>query len=229
MKPSEVFEVLKKIGASRLHHANTVITSCTFLEQRGLLSRGFVEDHGLAQTPQYSDGDDKKYGIWNDVFVDTSDIHYRGGRVKGPNQYGPVLFELEPDVLLSLPKGSEVLVTKKNPVHWTNVQADDARWYLTVDELAQNMRVGNFDQMIVVRTPSGTVKFPAAVRISVDDPQRALQSGADAFGHAVERLKQAAAIGKIDVEIRKHVCRGDCICLEKYKGYEKKYFDTRFE
>lgn len=38
MKTSEVLDVPNRSGASRLHHANTVITSCTFLEQGGLLS-----------------------------------------------------------------------------------------------------------------------------------------------------------------------------------------------
>jgi hypothetical protein len=228
MKPSDVVDVLNKIGATRLHHANTVTTSCTFLEHGALLSRGHVEDHGLAQTPQYSDGDDKKYGIWHDIFVDTVDIHYRAGRVKGPNQYGPVLFELDPAVLLDLPDGSEVLVTKRNPVHWTNGQADDARWYLTADELSENMRIGNFDQMIVIKTASGTLDLPAKIQISLDDPQRTMSSGANAYTHAEERLKKAAAVGRVEAAIGKHFCRADCACIEKYKGYEANYFDSRF-
>jgi hypothetical protein len=44
---SDIYGILKRIGATHLHHANSVITSCTFLEQGGLLGRGFVEDHGL--------------------------------------------------------------------------------------------------------------------------------------------------------------------------------------
>lgn len=117
MKPSDVYEVLKGIGASRLHHANTVTTSCTFLEHGGLLSRGYVESHHLEQTYQPSDDIDQKYGIWDRVFVDHVDIRYRAGRVKGPNQYGPVLFELPLDILLNLPTASDVLVTKMNPIY----------------------------------------------------------------------------------------------------------------
>lgn len=68
MTPKEVHRILTSIGAERLHHANTVTTSCTFLEHGALLSRGYVEDHGLKQTYQNSDALDKKFGIWNAVF-----------------------------------------------------------------------------------------------------------------------------------------------------------------
>lgn len=71
-----------------------------------------MEKHGLRQTPQSSDATDKKYGIWDAVFLDHVDIHYRGGRKKGPNQYGPVLFVLSLDVLLRLPAGTDVRVTE---------------------------------------------------------------------------------------------------------------------
>ena len=40
MNPREVYDVLIKIGARTLHHANTITTSCTFLESGALLSRG---------------------------------------------------------------------------------------------------------------------------------------------------------------------------------------------
>ncbi len=42
MKGTEVFDVLKDIGATLLHHANSVMTSNTFLEQGGLASRGML-------------------------------------------------------------------------------------------------------------------------------------------------------------------------------------------
>ncbi len=228
MKPSEVYDVLNRIGASRLHHANTVTTSCTFLEQGGLLSRGYVEDHGFAQTPQYTDAADQAYGIWHDVFVDTVDIHFRAGRVKGPNQYGPVLFVLNLSILLHLPAGSEVLVTKHNPTKWTHGQPDDARWYLTQDELSQHISIGDFDQMIVIRTPQGRVDFEPKVRIALDNPQRKMTSGADAYAHAEGRIKAAAAAGHVNAVLAQHVCRGDCVCVETYGRYEAKFFDSRF-
>src|SRR4051812_37172943 len=103
MTPQEIHGVLVGIGATHLHHANTVETSCTFLEHNGLLSRGYVESNGLSQTAQDSDDIDKKYGIWDKVFLDHVDIHHRGGRVRGANYYGPVLFRFPVDYLLTLP------------------------------------------------------------------------------------------------------------------------------
>jgi len=229
MKPSGVYTVLRGIGASLLHHANTVPTSCTFLEQGALLSRGYVEDHGLTQTPQYSDEADKKYGIWHRVFLDHVDIHYRGGRKKGPNQYGPVLFVLNLDVLLKLPTTSEVLVTKLNPVHWKEGQAAGDRYYLTAEELAQNISFGDFDKMLVINTPTGTLNLPGEnVRIYLDDPQRKMSSGKDAYIHAEARLKAAATAAGIKILIEKHPCQDECACVKIYSACDAKFFDSRF-
>ena len=109
MQGKDVYNILKKIGAKQLHHANTVRTSCTFLEHGALLSRGFVEDKGLKQTSQYTDALDKKYKIWHRVFLDHVDIHARGGRRKGFNQYGPVLFVFDLGILIDLPNDTDVL------------------------------------------------------------------------------------------------------------------------
>ncbi len=74
MQGRDVFRVLRQIGATYLYHANSVTTSCTFLEEGGLLSRGFVEDHGLKQTTQLSDKSDKKNGVYNPVYWDDRDL-----------------------------------------------------------------------------------------------------------------------------------------------------------
>ena len=115
MQGTDIYDVLKKIKAPRLHHANSGTTSRTFLEQGGLLSRGFVEQRGLNQTAQPSDDLDMKYGIWDRIFVDQVDIHTRARRKKAPNEYGPVLFLLELDALIQLPAGADVLVNR--PAH----------------------------------------------------------------------------------------------------------------
>jgi hypothetical protein len=114
MQGNEVYGVLKQIGAVHLHHANSVNTSCTFLEQGGMLSREFVESHKLLQTAQSSDGVDKTYGIWDRIFLDHVDIHDRGGRARGANYYGPVLFIFDIEILHGLPEGTEILVAKSD-------------------------------------------------------------------------------------------------------------------
>jgi hypothetical protein len=109
MESVEVYSVLKQIGATKIYHANTVLTSCTLLELGGLASRALVEAQGLPQTPQYSDGKDKEYKIWDGILVDHVDIH---NRARKRNQYGPVLFLLDLEWLLGLPDSTCVRVTK---------------------------------------------------------------------------------------------------------------------
>ncbi|MDO9069030.1 MAG: hypothetical protein Q7W05_11315, partial [Deltaproteobacteria bacterium] len=105
MTGQEVHLFLAAGGINYLHHANSVKTSNSIIRLGALASRGAVEKNELPQSWQYSDAADKKYGIWNDVFLDAPDFHRR---ISNPNQYGPVTFELGIDVLLSLPQGSRV-------------------------------------------------------------------------------------------------------------------------
>jgi len=229
MQGSDVYSVLQRIRATHLHHANSVTTSSTFLEHGGLVSRGFVEDHKLAQTPQSSDEIDKKYGIWHCIFVDHVDIHARAGRKKGPNQYGPVLFVLDLDVLLGLPKGSEVFVTKNNPIYWKDNQSDDERCFESVEELAANISFGDFGKMLVIQTPSGKLVFPnRRVRIILDDPQRQISSGKNAYTFAEKRLNSAVAAGRVAASIERRECDYGCICVEKYAEYDTKDIDLYF-
>jgi hypothetical protein len=229
MKPAEIYSVLKGINASGLYHANTVPTSCSFLEQGGLLSRAYVEKKQLTQTTQPSDAIDKKYGIWDRIFLDHVNIHYRAGAKKGPNQYGPVLFVLDLDVLLKLPSTTDLFVTKQNPIHWHDGEDTAARFYLTVDELSQNLSFGNFDKMLVIKTPTGRLDFPdKKVQIFLDNPQRTMASGEDAYSHAEKRLKAAARKGIVTISIRPHECSVNGICVRRYTRYDGAFFDSQF-
>jgi hypothetical protein len=227
MQGAEVFAVLKKLGATHLHHANSVTTSCTFLEQAGLLSRGFVEDHGLKQTAQpLSDDIDKKYAVWHSIFVDHVDVH---GRASRKNHYGPVLFFLDLDILLGLPDGTDVLVTKQNPTHWNDQEADGDRFFQSSEELSTNIRFGNFDKMVVIQTPSGRLDFPnRRARILLDDPKRHLSSSEDGYTYAENRLIAAAAIGHVEATVKRRACNGNCTCVERYAAYGAKQFEFFF-
>ncbi len=229
MEPSDVHRILTGKGVRQLYHANTIETSCTFLEQGALLSRGYVENHGLRQTAQRSDDIDKRYLIWDRIFLDHIDIHERGGRVRGPNRYGPVLFVLSLDMLLQLPVGSEVSVTKSNPTHWFDGQATAERWFESPDELNQLLNFGDFDKMLVVSTGTEKIDFPhRRVDILLDDPQRRTSMAVDAFVHARERLAEAAQRGGVDASIFSRVCTDQCVCVQKYSDYESQYLDSRF-
>lgn len=96
MKVAEVKKVLIHKGVTELFHVNSVITSLTFINNGGLLSRETVEEYNLPQTDQKSDGIDKKFNIYNDIFFDSVDIHERA---KDVNNYGVITFVYSVDVL----------------------------------------------------------------------------------------------------------------------------------
>lgn len=229
MQGSDVYSVLQGIQTTHLYHANSVTTSSTFIEQGGLLSRGYVENNKFAQSRQLSDEIDKKYGIWHCIFVDHVDIHARAGRKKGPNQYGPVLFVLDFDVLCRLPEGSEVFVTKMNPIYWRDNQSNSERWFKSVKELAANISFGDFDKMLVIQTSSEKLDFPnRRVRIILDDPQIQISSGENAYTYAEARLNMAAMAGRVEASIEQRKCDYGCICVEKYAGYSTEDIDLYF-
>jgi hypothetical protein len=226
---SDICGILKRAGATHLHHANSVITCCTFLEQRGLLSRGFVEENGLKQSVQPSDELDKKYGIWHSIFLPHVDIHDRMGQTKGPNQYGPALFVLDLDVLLRLPAGAELRVTKRSPVYWYDTEPDSGRWFQSAEDLAKSVNFGDSDKMLAAQATSGKLDFPdRRARIILDDPQRQLSSGEDAYTHAENHLRVAAALGQIEVSIERRKCQAGCMCVGKYAAWSVPVLDFYF-
>lgn len=223
MQGVDVFNVLKRKYIHNIYHANTVTTSCTFLQLGGLASRGLGVDLELPQTPQSSDEIDRECGIWYDVFTDTVDIHERARR---PNEYGPVLFKLPVDILNSLPEHSEVLITKCNPIYWHNISPD--KWFFeSIEDLERGLIKGEFAQMIVIRTPKGILPFPKGqVSIIIDDPQRNLSSRVTAYKHAISKIQPAA--NKLSIPTKKRVCGYGCKCVEKYLAFGKSDFERYF-
>ncbi|TBT37353.1 hypothetical protein D5E81_24615 [Vibrio parahaemolyticus] len=65
----ELHELLVQKGVTHFHHANSLATAVTFIEEGGLLSRGDVEKEDLIQTNQSSDDDDKDFDVWDDVLL----------------------------------------------------------------------------------------------------------------------------------------------------------------
>lgn len=148
--PEEVIAVLQRHGVTLLYHANTVTTSCSLLRSGALLSRADAIAAGLLQTTQYTDELDQQLEIFSDVFVDTVDIH---ARVKSHNNYGPVLFGF-PLTLLASSAGPGIPVTRSNPANWTAATPpEEERWFCDLDSLNRDFTVGDFAQIIVIRTP----------------------------------------------------------------------------
>lgn len=63
ISPFKLYEFLKSRNFQYFFHANTVKTSCTLINQKGLLSRAEIENRGLAMTSQSSDDIDKHFHV----------------------------------------------------------------------------------------------------------------------------------------------------------------------
>ena len=208
-----VCEILKEKGISQIFHANSILTSCLFLQNQKLLSRGNVKQKGLYQTPQDSDKIDRKYGIWHDIFLDTVDIHRRAN---ARNQYGPVTFVFDINVLIKNYTG-KIWITKLNPTKWAGKKKHE-RWFQNADDLRENLVIGNFDHMIVLRHCGGELPFKKYLSsILIDNPnQRVNQSVVDIFSQSVGALKLAKHIGQINVPLKQRKCNTFCKCKDQY-------------
>lgn len=213
LNSKEVFDALKSKGAQFLYHANTVQTACIFLQNARLLSRGTVAERGIVQTSQLSDEIDQKYGIWNDVFLDSVDIHSRGKR---RNVYGPVTFEFDLSILESkwLPS---VWVTKMNPTKWKDSDKLTERFFQSIDEFKSIYQLGDFCSMFILRCAGGVLRLePSLSQIIVDDPNWDTDE-INVYSHTVGALLASAWQGGItNPKISRRVCGPNCNCAGEY-------------
>lgn len=87
----------------------------------------------MYQSPQSSDNDDKKFNVWNDIFLDTVDPHEY---MRRQNRYGPVLFKFSIDFLIET--DLEIWITKNNPIYWTDLTIQAEKYFATVQELRES-------------------------------------------------------------------------------------------
>lgn len=215
MTGQEVYNVLIGKRVTHLYHANSVKTSLSQIRCGGLASRQLVESHGLPQTNQISDNDDKRYGIWGDIFLDTVDIH---SRMSNRNHYGPVLFVLKVEILLSIPTSSRVLVAKYNPTKWADLKDDAAKYFMSADELEAGIRIGNFDHMLVIKTNSGTIPFSNYLDYILLDEPKLIDGTSPEFDAAFHAIHVQASSQGLSIDIERRTCPS-CNCLN---GYAKK-------
>ncbi|WP_234734786.1 hypothetical protein [Tellurirhabdus bombi] len=155
--PIEVYEIFKRNGWNSLFHANTVATTKTFLDQKGLLSRKYVEDRGLFQTAQHTDDLDKKFKIWDLIFLDGKDLSQRFRR---PNYYGPILFQFDTEILLS-DEIKSIRITRCNPCHWQNNEYVHRHCYTSLEEFEKNYSSNDGETvggiMLMLETSEGRI------------------------------------------------------------------------
>jgi hypothetical protein len=165
------FFVEKEILA--LYHANTVGTSITYFSNGGIMSRGLVEKNGLFQTKQSSDDIDKVLDVWNDVFIDTTDLH---SYFRRENHYGPILFEFDIDLIRD--ESLEIWITKNNPIYWSQDTPLEERYFQNMDELRLRWdSIQRQRKMITIRYAQAPIPFNFVRRVLVDDPRVTIPEG----------------------------------------------------
>ncbi|MUK31927.1 hypothetical protein GNP44_17800 [Aliivibrio fischeri] len=205
-------EFFREKSISHLHHANTVATSISFILSGGLLSRGDIERSTLTQTIQASDDEDKEFNVWDDVFLDTADLH---GYFPRQNLYGPVLFKLNISFLLE--DNVDVWITKDNPMYWTASVPVEDRYFQSVDELRDNWdQYERQKKMITIRKPGRPVLFSSLEEITIDDPRIQIYGDTHVANEMIKALSSATEnFHGLREKIKLREC-GGCYCRDNY-------------
>lgn len=207
------FFVAKEILA--LYHANTVSTSISYFQANGLLSRGAVETLGLNQTPQSSDEIDKVLDVWDDIFIDTTDLH---SFFRRENHYGPVLFELDRELIND--DNFDVWITKNNPIYWNADTPLEERYFQSVEELREKWdTIERQRKMITIRKNTSPILFNYVRRVIVDDPKVTIPNipqKIHVFNAAQQNIKNSIVVGhSLFGKFTTRIC-GSCWCTSNY-------------
>lgn len=222
MKASVIKEILAYKGVEYLYHVNTVVTSLTYINNGGLLSRGSVEDAGLLQTPQESDYLDREFDVFYDIFFDSVDIHERA---KQTNHYGVIAFEFSIDVLDEL-DDCDILVTKDNPIRWKSAEDYENNYFTNERDLCDYFFKGNFAQHITIRKPYRPIRFDYLKNIIIETPYEMENK---TFNVALESIENALMNNGYNPDLlvfRK--CSSDCRCKAEYKNNHPGFTYYRF-
>ena len=215
--PIELFQFFEQKNFKYFFHANTVTTSCTFIQKNGLYSRGAIETMGLMQTEQSSDDIDKQFGVWNDIFIDLFDLH---GYFPRQNLYGPVCFVLDNSFLLdkNLPN---ICITKNNPIYWNNDMSDTDKYYTSVKEYADefecNKRKKCLQQkMFTIHSTDKHIPLKKyLVQIVLDNP-RVKVGEVSLYNEAKKALSKALTEASYSEKILKTRECTNCYCHGNY-------------
>ncbi len=211
----ELYTLLKDKEIENFFHANTLTTSLTFLEKKGLMSRGLVETKGLSQTEQSSDVDDKKFDVWNDVFLDIVDLH---GHFPRQNLYGPILFKFSIEFLKE--DSLEIWVTKNNPINWKESDSMKEKYFQDVNELQEKWDDYEIQRkMFTIKNNSNPILFKYLEKIILDDPCLSIEKGSIILSTKLkEELKKVIDRGIISKEFFEWRVCTSCYCKDNYLG-----------
>ena len=213
-------EILIEKKVDFLHHANTVLTSLTFIRQGCLLSRGTVQENNLLQTPQKSDEKDKLHEVWDSVFLDGTDHH---SLYKAYNVYGPILFKIRLDLLLS-DDFDKVYITKSNPTIWRDVKPSEDNYYESLKEVRSDYLNGKIlpsQIMFTFRSIERKLDLKKYLHsIIVDDPKMRFptkQGSIEGRDYLMPLFTEAInqnGLSHISLEKRTH--NTSCSCFKQY-------------
>ncbi len=208
---AQLYKFLTSKCITHLYHANTVSTSITFVQKKGLLFRGAIYDKGLTQTPQNSDSQDKRVGVWYDVFLDTQDLHKR---FKRQNHYGPVLFKFSIAFLRNSKR--RIRITKDNPIRWSRNQSVKDGYFSSTSELNRDWtQIKAERKMITIRSLRAPILFKYLTEIILDNPGL-LVGDVDIFEVSSKALRKTIKASGLRQRLRVRKCGGDCWCLANY-------------
>ncbi|MEG4089677.1 hypothetical protein [Microcoleus sp. Pol12B4] len=95
----KLVELLKERDAY-LYHACQLLDFKSYLNVGGIPSRSHLESNSQPYTPFKTDQNDRANDDWDKVFANLSDFGFTfaGGYDAVPNIYGPILFQIKPEV-----------------------------------------------------------------------------------------------------------------------------------
>jgi len=226
----EVYRILTRKGVTHFHHANTVLTSKSFLENKALLSRENIEKNNLFQTPQDSDDKDKELSINNYIFLDGKDLAAYFSR---PNHYGPVLFKMDLKLLLS-DEIDTVRITRKNPVHWNIHDGLNDRYYNSLEEFEETYltgdKLGDGGTMFMFQTEDGSLSLEKYLQeISIDNPNLIFTDNTRLITKITDFLQpELSQLGKQLNVLNRFPIQYKIMRVRKFKKYQK-FFTTKRE
>lgn len=222
----ELKKDLRMRGMFLLFHANSVETSITFARHGMLFSRERCEKEEYPQSPQYTDNLNKTYGIFNDLFLNFSDLH----NIEGPNKYGPISFQFKANETLDYLSSNNfpTSITQVNPHLWqkANVSKSD-RWradfhsvlpYQPNDQKRKTYTDGWPD--LVISSQEGALPLSLLNRIIVDAyPLR------PTFYLQVRNILLNCLKGHhLDIPIlQRRNCKSECKCQDRKKLVSKQF------
>lgn len=209
----ELYKLLKEKDISSFFHANTLTTSLTYIENKGLMSRGLVEKKGLNQTVQNSDDIDKKFDVWNDIFIDIVDLH---GHFPRQNLYGPILFKFNIEFLKD--DKFDIYVTKNNPIYWKESDTDEDKYFQSVEELRTKWDEYAIQRkMFTIKNTSAPILFEYLKEIILDDPRVQVKKESIVFSEKLtEELEKVIDKNIIPKDLFKWRQCSACFCRDNY-------------